>query len=325
MVFLLRERKDVLLEVAKELGVEVDITLPKTEFKRICQRSRTTEVSEPVSKCRLLINPVVNKSAENATSCDFENENCEPPEKGKEINAYRSSYCEVKVKAEVFEGSVRVVAACALRVINADDIGDGSLELTGDKGGENPEGLIWESNCEEKDAIVTLTSGEKQLTVDRESFRNHTMTKIAGQLNGEKENMCKADVRKGLGDGLAMRLPLSKPREIDKSSLETDNRFSISSEFNVEIDFPGERDRSTIYRLNLIKFYRRKPELANLVMENNSERIVKDAEILYSLMLFMDFDFQGILRESQLYFKLPPDRSNYLTMINTKKIKGLIL
>ncbi|GFW02010.1 hypothetical protein TNCV_1148901 [Trichonephila clavipes] len=154
MAFLLRERKDVLLEVAKELEVEVDITLPKMEFKkRICQskyyteevakcllegileekreerekreikkfeerrlarefelkslrdqlsnklnenklkagnrinnlanvcilsENRTGEVSEPVNKCRPLINPVVNKRVENATSCDFENENCDP-------------------------------------------------------------------------------------------------------------------------------------------------------------------------------------------------------------------------------------------------------
>ncbi|GFX26840.1 uncharacterized protein TNCV_1840131 [Trichonephila clavipes] len=154
MAFLLRERKDVLLEVAKELRVEVDITLPKIEFKRrICQskyydeesvkcllegileekreerekqeikkfeerrlarefelerlraelrnklnenelkawnrinnlanvcilsENRTGEVSEPVNKCRPSINPVVNKSAENATSCDFEKENCNP-------------------------------------------------------------------------------------------------------------------------------------------------------------------------------------------------------------------------------------------------------
>ncbi|GFU00357.1 hypothetical protein TNCV_4258931 [Trichonephila clavipes] len=157
MAFLLREIKDVLLEVATELEVEVDITLPKMEFKkRICQskyyteevakcllegileekqeereerekreikkfeerrlarefelkslraqlsnklnenelkawnrinnlanvcilsENRTGEVSGPVNKCRPLINPVVNKSAENATYCDFENENCDP-------------------------------------------------------------------------------------------------------------------------------------------------------------------------------------------------------------------------------------------------------
>ncbi|GFV61291.1 uncharacterized protein TNCV_2282831 [Trichonephila clavipes] len=114
------------------------------------------------------------------------------------------------------------------------------------------------------------------------------MAKIAGQLKGGKENMRKADVRKGLEDGLAMRLPLSEPREIYKDSLETDNRSSISSEFNFEIDLPGKRDRSTIYRLNLIKLDHRKPELANLVMENSSEGIVKDSEILYSSLVYAD-------------------------------------
>ncbi|GFV76261.1 uncharacterized protein TNCV_4673501 [Trichonephila clavipes] len=46
MAFLLRERKDVLLEVAKELRVEIDITLPKIEFKkRICQSEDYKEES----------------------------------------------------------------------------------------------------------------------------------------------------------------------------------------------------------------------------------------------------------------------------------------
>ncbi|GFT62550.1 uncharacterized protein TNCV_4358421 [Trichonephila clavipes] len=156
---------------------------------------------------------------------------------------------------------------------------------------------------------------EKQLTVNRESFRNHTIAKIAGPLKG-KENTCKADVRKCLEDGLAMRLPL-RTKEIYKDSLATDNRSNIGSEFTFEIDLPGKRDHSTIYCLNLIKLYRRKPELANLVMENSSEGI--HSETLYSVRLFMDFGFQGKLRKSQLYFKLPPDRSSYLRMINAKK------
>ncbi|GFY32827.1 uncharacterized protein TNCV_4024511 [Trichonephila clavipes] len=80
-------------------------------------------------------------------------------EKGKEINVYRSWGCEVKGRAGVFEGRVRAVAMGAQRVINPDDIGVGPLELIGDKGVANPEGLIWESSCEEKDAIVTLTGG----------------------------------------------------------------------------------------------------------------------------------------------------------------------
>ncbi|GFV18912.1 uncharacterized protein TNCV_4757971 [Trichonephila clavipes] len=130
---------------------------------------------------------------------------------------------------------------------------------------------------------------EKQITLNRESFRNHTIAKIAGQLQGGKENTCKADVRKRLEDGLVRRLPLSEPREIYKDSLETDNGSNIGSEFSFEIDLPGKRDCSAIYRLNLIKLYRRKPELENLVMKNSSEGI--DSETLYSVKLFMDFGF----------------------------------
>ncbi|GFT31152.1 hypothetical protein TNCV_3645501 [Trichonephila clavipes] len=226
MAFLLRERKDVLLEVAKELRVEIDITLPKIEFKkRICQSKyydeesvkcllegileekreerekqeikefeerrlarerelerlrvqlrnklnenklkagnrindlanvcilsgkRTAEVSEPVNECRPLINPVVNKSVENATSCDFEKENCDPPARGtnvcplsggsgteqnnlfkivegKEFNVYRNIDCEVKMKAGLCEGRVKAVAMKGQRVINPDNIGEALL------------------------------------------------------------------------------------------------------------------------------------------------------------------------------------------------------
>ncbi|GFX44442.1 uncharacterized protein TNCV_1394631 [Trichonephila clavipes] len=97
---------------------------------------------------------------------------------------------------------------------------------------------------------------------------------------GDKKTCVK---QKGLEDGLAMLLPLSEPREIDKDRLEMDNRSNIGSEFNFEIDLPGKRDCSTIYRLNLIKLYRRQPDLANLVMENSSEGI--DFETLYSMLI----------------------------------------
>ncbi|GFS77955.1 uncharacterized protein TNCV_2028251 [Trichonephila clavipes] len=131
--------------------------------------------------------------------------------------------------------------------------------------------------------------------------------------------MNNANWRKSLGEKLAMRLPRLKAQKMDKNSLETDNTSSVSSELNFEINLPGKSDRSTIYHLNLIKLYRRKPKLANLVMENCSEGIVKDYEILYAVKLFMYFDCQDILREIQLHFKVQRDRINYLRMVNAKK------
>ncbi|GFV26639.1 DUF1758 domain-containing protein [Trichonephila clavipes] len=51
LALLLRQRKDVLFEVAKELGDEVDITLPKIEFKkRICQKKY---YNDEAAKCLL--------------------------------------------------------------------------------------------------------------------------------------------------------------------------------------------------------------------------------------------------------------------------------
>ncbi|GFV87116.1 uncharacterized protein TNCV_5113341 [Trichonephila clavipes] len=133
----------------------------------ILSGKRTAEVSEPVNKCRPLINPVVNKSVENATSCDFEKKNCDPPvrctnvsrpsEVGrKEFNVNRSSDCDVEMKVGVCEGRVKTVAMGAQRVINLDNIGDGSFELKRDKGVANPEGLICENSCEEKYTLGTL-------------------------------------------------------------------------------------------------------------------------------------------------------------------------
>ncbi|GFW51178.1 uncharacterized protein TNCV_3594601 [Trichonephila clavipes] len=264
IAFLLRERKDVLLEIAKELRVEIDITLPKIEFKkRICQSKYYDEESV---KC-LLEGILEERDQEFEKRCQKivpQKRIVTPPVRctnvshpsevgGKEFNVNRSSDCEVKMKVGLCEGRVRTVAMGAQRVINPDNIGKSSFELKRDKGVANPEGLICENICEEKYTIGTLMGCEKQITVNWESFRNHTIAKIAGQLQGGKENTCKADVRKYLEDGLAMRLPLSEPREIYKDSLETDNGSNIGSEFSFEIDLPGKRDRSTVYRLNLIK------------------------------------------------------------------------
>ncbi|GFU93987.1 uncharacterized protein TNCV_5033731 [Trichonephila clavipes] len=97
---------------------------------------------------------------------------------------------------------------------------------------------------------------------------------------------------KQLGRRVSNAIASLRTKEIYKDSLETDNGSNIGSEFNFEIDLLGKRVRSTIYRLNLIKLYRRKPELANLVTENSAEGI--DFETLYSVKLIMDFGFRVI-------------------------------
>ncbi|GFU13822.1 retrovirus-related Pol polyprotein from transposon 297 [Trichonephila clavipes] len=247
MAFLLRERKDVLLEVAKELRVEIDITLPKIEFKkRICQSKYYDEESV---KC--LLEGILEEEREKQEIKEYEerrlarerelerlriqlrnklNENklkagigltifkclyfvrksyyrmrctnvSHPSEVGrKEFNVNRSSDCDVKMKVGVCEGRVKTVAMGAQRVIIPDNIVEASFELKRDKGVANPEGLICENSCEEKYTLGTLRGCGKQLTVNRESFRIHTIAKIAGPLKG-KEDTCKADGLTCLEDG----------------------------------------------------------------------------------------------------------------------------
>ncbi|GFX42589.1 uncharacterized protein TNCV_261241 [Trichonephila clavipes] len=194
MAVLLREGKDVLLEVAKELRVEVDITLPKIEFKRRIYQSKyydeesvkylleviLEERDQEFEERRLarefelgrLRAQLRNKLNENelkagnrinnlANVCYLSQNRTTEIEEGKELNVYRSSDCEVKVKAGLCEGSVKAVAMGAQRVINPDNIGRGSFELKGDKGMENPKGLICENICEEKYTIGTLMGCEK--------------------------------------------------------------------------------------------------------------------------------------------------------------------
>ncbi|GFX83885.1 uncharacterized protein TNCV_4885031 [Trichonephila clavipes] len=184
------------------------------------------------------------------------------------------------------------------------------VDINGDQTRVEIKDMILQNDKNDMETIKAVMEGileEKEREVEeRRQIREFELERMRIQLRNKlNENKLKAGNR--IND-LANVCILSE---------NVPQKSNIGSEFTFEIDLPGKRDRSTIYRLNLIKLYRRKPELANLVMENSSERI--DSETLYSVKLFMDFGFQGNLRKSQLYFKLPPDRSSYLRMINAKK------
>ncbi|GFX01414.1 hypothetical protein TNCV_1863881 [Trichonephila clavipes] len=157
----------------------------RNNLANVCylSKNRIAEFREWVSKCKPLINPVVNKSVEDATSCDFEQENCEPPvrytnafplsevkemvtEKNKRykieegIKVYRISDYERKVGSIAGGESVRAVAVGAQRVMNSGDIGVGSLGLIVDKGLTGPEALICENNCKKKDTVATQNASK---------------------------------------------------------------------------------------------------------------------------------------------------------------------
>ncbi|GFV90681.1 uncharacterized protein TNCV_2223971 [Trichonephila clavipes] len=277
MAFLLRERKYVLLEVAKELRVEINITLPKIEFKkRICQSKYYDEESV---KC--LLEGILAKKRETRES---ERETREYEER-KLIREFELQRLRAQLSNKLNENKLK-----AWNRIN--DL-----------------------------ANVCILSGKRTAEVSEPV--NKCRPLINRVVNKSVENTTSCDFEKENCDLPVRWMNVSPLSEVSGRGTEKNNLFKIveGKEFNVyrNCDFEVKmkaglcEKRSKLWR----RVHSGKPELANLDMENSSEGI--DSETLYSVKLFMDFGFQGNLRKSQLYFKLPPDRSSYLRMIDAKK------
>ncbi|GFT56738.1 retrovirus-related Pol polyprotein from transposon 17.6 [Trichonephila clavipes] len=115
-----------------------------------------------------------------------------------------------------------------------------------------------------------------------------------------------------------MVLVTSKQNKLEVNWIGPGKVLSRISDTNYVIDLPGRRDRSTIYHVNLLKPYHRRPELVSLVVEEVSDDIEGDAEIPYPDKQCTKFDYHEILRESQLQLKLSPSQIDELKQVITK-------
>ncbi|GFX07358.1 retrovirus-related Pol polyprotein from transposon 412 [Trichonephila clavipes] len=119
-----------------------------------------------------------------------------------------------------------------------------------------------------------------------------------------------------------MVLVTSKQNKLEVNWIGPGKVLSRISDTNYVIDLPGRRDRSTIYHVNLLKPYHRRPELVSLVVEEVSDDIEGDAEIPYPDKQCTKFDYHEILRESQLQLKPSPSQIDELKQVITKN-KGV--
>ncbi|GFT19706.1 retrovirus-related Pol polyprotein from transposon 17.6 [Trichonephila clavipes] len=124
--------------------------------------------------------------------------------------------------------------------------------------------------------------------------------------------------RKFVEGDLVMVLVTSKQNKLEVNWIGPGKVLSRISDTNYVIDLPGRRDRSTIYHVNLLKPYHRRPELVSLVVEEVSDDIEGDAEIPYPDKQCTKFDYHEILRESQLQLKLSPSQIDELKQVITK-------
>ncbi|GFV61436.1 retrovirus-related Pol polyprotein from transposon 297 [Trichonephila clavipes] len=124
--------------------------------------------------------------------------------------------------------------------------------------------------------------------------------------------------RKFVEGVLVMVLVTSEQNKLEVNWIGLGKVLSRISDTKYVIDLPGRRDRSTIYHVNLLKPYHRRPELVSLVVEEVSDDIEGDAEIPYPDKQCTKFDYHEILRESQLQLKLSPSQIDELKQVITK-------
>ncbi|GFX86066.1 hypothetical protein TNCV_2403621 [Trichonephila clavipes] len=210
---------------------------------------------------------------------------------------------------EDWEG-VLPLALFSLRTVAHESTGFSPTELVMGKNLRTPQTLVYEEWMEEGNTSQSVVEYILQLNNRLKRCQDIAITRMK-ECQLKRKTWYDRDVveRKFVEGDLVMVLVTSKQNKLEVNWIGPGKVLSRISDTNYVIDLPGRRDRSTIYHVNLLKPYHRRPELVNLVVEEVSDDIEGDAEIPYPDKPCTKFDYHEILRESQLQLKLSPLRS----------------
>ncbi|GFS67095.1 retrovirus-related Pol polyprotein from transposon 17.6 [Trichonephila clavipes] len=182
-----------------------------------------------------------------------------------------------------------------------------------------PQTLVYEEWMEEGNTSQSVVEYILQLNNRFKRCQDIAITRMKEcQLKRKTWYDRDAVERKFVEGYLVMVLATSKQNKLEVNWIGPGKVLSRISDTNYAIDLPGRRDRSTIYHVNLLKPYHRRPELVSLVVEEVSDDIEGDAEIPYPDKQCTKFDYHEILRESQLQLKLSPSQIDELKQVITK-------
>ncbi|GFY04988.1 retrovirus-related Pol polyprotein from transposon 412 [Trichonephila clavipes] len=210
---------------------------------------------------------------------------------------------------EDWEG-VLLLALFSLRTVAHESTGFSPTELVMGKNLRTPQTLVYEEWMEEGNTSQSVVEYILQLNNRLKRCQDIAITRMK-ECQLKRKTWYDRDVleRKFVEGDLVMVLVTSKQNKLEVNWIGPGKVLSRISDTNYVIDLPGRRDRSTIYHVNLLKPYHRRPELVSLVVEEVSDDIEGDAEIPYPDKQYTKFDYHEILRESQLQLKLSPLRS----------------
>ncbi|GFW84672.1 retrovirus-related Pol polyprotein from transposon 297 [Trichonephila clavipes] len=219
---------------------------------------------------------------------------------------------------EDWEG-VLPLALFSLRTVAHESTGFSPTELVMGKNLRTPQTLVYEEWMEEGNTSQSVVEYILQLNNRLKRCQDIAITRMKEcQLKRKTWYDRDAVERKFVEGDLVMVLATSKQNKLEVNWIGPGKVLSRISDTNYVIDLPGRRDRSTIYHVNLLKPYHRRPELESLVVEEVSDDIEGDAEIPYPDKQCTKFDYHEILRESQVQLKLSPSQIDELKQVITK-------
>ncbi|GFT71170.1 hypothetical protein TNCV_3001761 [Trichonephila clavipes] len=219
---------------------------------------------------------------------------------------------------EDWEG-VLPLALFSLRTVAHESTGFSPTKLVMGKNLRTPQTLVYEEWMEEGNTSQSVVEYILQLNNRLKRCQDIAITRMK-ECQLKRKAWCDRDAveRKFVERHLVMVLATSKQNKLEVNWIGPGKVLSRISDTNYVIDPPGRRDRSTIYHVNLLKPYHRRPELVSLVVEEVSDDIEGDAEIPYPDKQCTKFDYYEILRESQLQLKLSPSQIDELKQVITK-------
>ncbi|GFW00961.1 hypothetical protein TNCV_1761991 [Trichonephila clavipes] len=219
---------------------------------------------------------------------------------------------------EDWEG-VLPLALFSLRTVAHESTGFSPTELVMGKNLRTPQTLVYEEWMEEGNTSQSVVEYILQLNNRLKRCQDTAITRMK-ECQLKRKTWYDRDVveRKFVEGDLVMVLATSKQNKLEVNWIGPGKVLSRISDTNYVIDLPGRRDRSTIYHVNFLKPYHRRPELVSLIVEEVSDDIEGDAEIPYPDKQCTKFDYHEILRESQLQLKLSPSQIDELKQVITK-------
>ncbi|GFV68410.1 retrovirus-related Pol polyprotein from transposon 412 [Trichonephila clavipes] len=174
---------------------------------------------------------------------------------------------------EDWEG-VLPLALFSLRTVAHESTGFSPTELVMGKNLRTPQTLVYEEWMEEGNTSQSVVEYILQLNNRLKRCQDIAITRMK-ECQLKRKTWYDRDVveRKFVEGDLVMVLVTSKQNKLEVNWIGLGKVLSRISDTNYVIDLPGRRDRSTIYHVNLLKPYHRRPELVSLVVEEVSDDI----------------------------------------------------